>query len=126
MNIRRNKLLLAVLLAAILLTSCRSYRTKEGLIRDTIYSVEQSNNGSWKVYMTHDDISTFCTYNAQLGQKALDLLENYEGESFIKFRAVNETDPEWSFWNGSDCKTSNAADITMFMLLDVNPAPGHR
>lgn len=113
---------LVFLVSLMLLGSCKAYRTKQGVLRDTIYSVEHTGNGSWKVYMTHDDLAAFCTYDNTVGYRALDLINTHNGEVIIKFRAIDETDPEWSILNGSDCLTTNAADITVFHMLDIQPA----
>lgn len=123
---RSTKLFLLIAVVVLLLTACTSYRTAKGNVRDTIYSVEVTHNGSYKVYMTHDDVAVFCTYDKVVGERAWDILNNWKGEALLTFRSVSERDAEWSLWNGSDCKTTTADEggIVMFLLLDVQPIEG--
>lgn len=111
------KVILVIL--AVLLTGCMGYRIQDATARDTLFSVEQSGNGAYRIWLTHDDVSGYCTYDKDMGERALDILENHNGEVVITFRSINETDPEWSLWNSSDCKTTEATDAKMWLLKSI-------
>lgn len=117
------KLAVILLALALTLTSCLGYRVKEGTLRDTLFSVEQTRAGAYRIFVTHDDVAGYCTYDKETGEKAMDLLHNHNGEVLITFRFINEGDSEWDLWNGSDCKTTSSEDIYMFLMQDIEAVP---
>jgi len=113
----RKKLLVCFLLLALTVSACLGYRVAEGTLRDTIFSVEQTRNGNWRVFMTHDDVAGYCTNNQELGEKAYDLLMEHDGEVILKFRSIKADDEAYSWWSASDCGTVTTGDSSMAMFL---------
>jgi hypothetical protein len=91
-------LLAAVLAAAtLLLTACPTERirpsfTGSGIMRDTIYSVEERGLGAVMVWMTHSDREGYCFTNNELAARARALIGEHNGEVLIEFRAAGVLD----------------------------------
>jgi len=109
------------------ITSCdpQAHRVEEGVIRDTLFSVEETKNGSWRIWMTHDDICGYCTNDIELGKRALDILKEHDGEVLVYFRDIRADDPEFSWWSSSDCGAiyADGGSTHMFMLYDISRVP---
>jgi len=120
-----HRILVILLVLTLFTAACNAHRVRSGTLRDTIFSVEETNNGYYRVWMTHDDIAGYCTQNRETGQYALHLLRNHNGEVLLDFRSINEGDPEHSWWNSSDCGSISSGDSTtaMFYLVSVVPVP---
>lgn len=122
--IRPDKCLILLLLG-LLLASCSSYNVKEGMLRDTIFSVEETNNGNYRVFFTHDDVAGYCTTSRELGQEARSLLQEHDGEVIAIFTDVRGTE-EQDAWTKSECGTiPTGADssMAMFRLDDLWAVP---
>lgn len=62
--------LLTVLLFALAACGAGPHAVRSGLLRDTIFAVEEKQNGSYFLWMTHDDVGTYCTMDAALYYEA--------------------------------------------------------
>lgn len=109
-----------LILVLVILCACTPYRVKQATLRDTLFSVEQTNNGAWRVYVTHDDVAGYCTTDDELGERAYDLLFEHDGEVLIEFRAINESDTEYSFWGSSECGSVESGG-SMFLIENIAP-----
>lgn len=112
-----------LIVALLLLCGCSEHRVEKGVIRDTLFSVEQTGNGYWRIWMTHDDICGYCTNDDELGKEAMDLLKEHDGEVLVYFRDIKSDDPEYSWWSSSDCgtiSTGTESSTYMFMFYDLS------
>lgn len=111
-----------LLLTSFLLMSCKGVQVEKGVLRDTIFSVEDMYNGSTRVWMTHDDIAGYCTLDPQIGQMAHELLAEHDGEVILEFQWVISGE-ERSFWHRSDCGevSSGGGSTEMFRIIDIYP-----
>jgi len=120
------------LLAAVLLLSligCSPHRVEDAVLRDTLFSVEETENGYWRIWMTHDDICGYCTNDVELGREALNMLREHHGEVLVYFRDITPDDPEFSWWSKSDCGTIvTGADSSthMFLFYKLSPVLGRQ
>lgn len=115
-----------LIIVALLLCGCGAHRVKEGVIRDTLFSVEQTKNGYWRIWMTHDDICGYCTYDDELGRQALDLLKEHDGDVLVYFRDIKSGDPEFSWWSKSDCGSISIgpeSSTHIFMFYELSRVP---
>jgi hypothetical protein len=108
--------LLAVL--TLLLTACptetiRPSFTREGVMRDTIFSVEERGLGAVMVWVTHSDREGYCFTDRELAQRARDLIREHDGEVLIAYRAAGaldalnpcsraESDPQYTVYLGEE------------------------
>lgn len=116
-----------LILSLLLLTACAGHRVTDGVIRDTLFSVEETKNGFIRIWMTHDDIAGYCTNDLELGKKAMDILKEHDGEVLVYFRDIQAGDPELSWWDKSDCGTivtGSDSSTHMFMFYDISRVPG--
>ena len=116
------KRFIALILVASVLLGCTAHRVKTAYLRDTLFSVEETENGYWRIWMTHDDIAGYCTQDVELGQSALTLLQEHSGEVVVEFRDIKGlSDAEFSWWDNSDCGSIYTGDSStkMFLFTDV-------
>jgi hypothetical protein len=109
-------LLLLLLLAANLLAGCFFERaqpsfTRAGVVRDTIFSVEERGLGAVMVWVTHSDREGYCFTDEELANRARTLIREHNGEVVIDFRspgvldslnpcARTESDPQYVVYLG--------------------------
>lgn len=102
---------LALLLAACPLERARPSFIRAGVMRDTIYSVEERGLGAVMVWMTHSDNEGYCFTDRELADRARTLIREHNGEVVIQFRAAGvldslnpcartETDPQYTVYLG--------------------------
>lgn len=108
---------LFVLLAlTLLLTACPTERiqpgfTRAGVMRDTIFSVEERGLGAVMVWVTHSDREGYCFTDRALAEQARSLIREHDGEVLIEFRAAGvldslnpcartESDPQYTVYLG--------------------------
>jgi hypothetical protein len=82
---------------ATLLVACPTERirptfTGSGVMRDTIYSVEERGLGAVMVWVTHSDREGYCFTNNELADRARSLIREHNGEVLIEFRAAGVLD----------------------------------
>ena len=88
---------LLLLLLTLLLTACptetiRPTFTREGVMRDTIFSVEERGMGAVMVWVTHSDTEGYCFTNGELADQARSLIWEHNGEVVIEYRAAGALD----------------------------------
>ena len=123
-NPRTPLLVLCFLALTLLLTACPTERirpsfTHEGVMRDTIYSVEERGLGAVMVWVTHSDREGYCFTDGDLADRARSLIREHDGEVIIEYRAAGaldalnpcsraESDPQYTVYLGSSL-TATAA-----------------
>lgn len=67
------------------------HAVQEGALRDTIFAVETKQNGSYFVWMTHDDAGVYCTMDSELFAKAEAIFndKSKSPEVFLKYISAN-------------------------------------
>lgn len=112
----RTVVLFALLALMLLLTACPTERirpsfTHEGVMRDTIYSVEERGLGAVMVWVTHSDREGYCFTDGDLADRARSLIREHDGEVVIEYRAAGaldalnpcsraESDPQYTVYLG--------------------------
>jgi len=115
--------LLSVLLT-LLLTACptetiRPTFTREGIMRDTIFSIEERGLGAVMVWVTHSDQEGYCFTDSELAELARSLIWEHDGEVIIEYRnagaldALNpcsraESDPQYVVYLGTSITAVSA------------------
>ncbi len=115
-NPRRPLLILFFFVVTLLLTACPTERirpsfTHEGVMRDTIYSVEERGLGAVMVWVTHSDREGYCFTDGDLADRARSLIREHDGEVVIEYRAAGaldalnpcsraESDPQYTVYLG--------------------------
>jgi len=121
----KRAVLLGVSLFVILLlcVACVGTMVKNGEIRDTLGNVEQTKNGNWRVWFTHDTAAGYCTRDNKVGEYAKYLLENHDGEVILKYKSIVAGDPEYNFWQKSDCGSiaKGESSMEMFAIVEIVP-----
>ncbi|MCB0105757.1 MAG: hypothetical protein KDE53_07605 [Caldilineaceae bacterium] len=88
---------LLLFLLTLLLTACptetiRPSFTREGVMRDTIFSVEERGLGAVMVWVTHSDQEGYCFTDGDLADQARSLIWEHDGEVIIEYRAAGALD----------------------------------
>lgn len=119
------RLAMVLLVLGMALAACNPHRVTDGVLRDTIFSVEEIANGYYRIWMTHDDIAGYCAQTPELGQEAMTLLQEHGGEVVVTFRDITVADKEASWWDSSECGTVAGGDSTthMFVFTDIEAVP---
>ena len=96
---------------------------KSGTIRDTLANVEQMYSGNWRVWFTNDTAAGYCTTDNELGERALNLLLNHDGEVVMEYREIKSDDSEWNTWSNSSCGSIYKGDTSMeiFYIVSITP-----
>jgi hypothetical protein len=105
-----------LVLATTLLTACffertRPTFTRAGVVRDTIFSVEERGLGAVMVWVTHSDREGYCFIDEELANRARTVVREHNGEVVIDFRspgvldslnpcARTESDPQYTVYLG--------------------------
>ena len=121
---RMAALSLLLLFLTLLLTACPTERirpsfTHEGIMRDTIYSVEERGMGAVMVWVTHSDKEGYCFTSSDLADKARSLIREHDGEVIIEYRAAGaldalnpcsrtESDPQYTVYLGQSITAVSA------------------
>jgi hypothetical protein len=109
-------LVLFFITLSLLLTSCITERlrpsfTRAGVMRDTMYSVEERGLGAVMVWATHSDREGYCFTDKTLADRARSLIREHTGEVVIEYReagvldsfnpcARTEKDPQYTVYLG--------------------------
>jgi hypothetical protein len=120
----RHKLTVALILltAAMLLAACLTERlrpsfTRAGIMRDSIYSVEERGLGAVMVWVTHSEREAYCFTDKTLADRARSLIREHNGEVVIEYRAAGvldslnpcartESDPQYTVYLGESLTTA--------------------
>ena len=109
-----------LVMTAFLLTACPTERisptfTRAGVMRDTIYSVEERGLGAVMVWVTHSDQEGYCFTDDELAAQARSLIREHDGEVLIEYRAAGvldslnpcartESDPQYIVYLGESLR----------------------
>ena len=113
-------LLISLSLVASVLAACPTERlspsfARSGIMRDTIYSVEERGLGAVMVWVTHSDREGYCFTKQELADLARSLIREHTGEVIIEFRAAGvldslnpcartENDPQFTVYLGESIR----------------------
>ena len=94
-----------------------------GMLRDTIFSVEPRNNGSYIIWMTHDDVAAYCTTDKALGDTAIQAINSRTGLVVMEYRNRETGDKESWAVNQGGCAVESSGDATsttpIFKILSI-------
>lgn len=81
----------------LLLAGCPTERiqptfTRAGVVRDTIFSVEERGLGAVMVWVTHTEQEAYCFTDSTLAAQARTLIREHLGEVVIEYRAAGVLD----------------------------------
>ncbi|MEZ4867287.1 MAG: hypothetical protein R3C14_38540 [Caldilineaceae bacterium] len=109
-----------LLITTLVLTACPTERlspsfTRSGVMRDTIFSVEERGLGAVMVWVTHSDKEGYCFTNSEQAATARSLVREHAGEVLIEYRAAGvldslnpcartENDPQYVVYLGESIK----------------------
>ena len=112
--------LLLLLATTMLLTACPTERmrptfTRAGVMRDTIFSVEERGMGAVMVWVTHSDREGYCFTSGEQADLARSLIREHDGEVLIEYRAAgvldslnpcarSESDPQYTVYLGESIR----------------------
>ena len=121
MDRRSVGLMLLLLTITMLLTSCITERfkptfTRAGIVRDTMFSVEERGLGAVMVWVTHSESDGYCFTDKTLADRARSLIREHNGEVLIEYRASGvldslnpcaraENDPQYTVYLGESLTT---------------------
>jgi hypothetical protein len=116
-----------VLLFVALLVGCQGVQAiTDATARDTIFSVEKRANGAYVMWLTHDDVGTYCTGDPALGQKEMDIMKSGQ-DALIEYRTLNTSDKENGILFGigeGQCNTDRkSGNNTNYLVMKVEVAP---
>lgn len=113
-------LTLVLLATMLLLTACPTERirpsfTRAGVMRDTIFSVEERGMGAVMVWVTHSDREGYCFTSGEQADLARSLIREHDGEVLIEYRAAgvldslnpcsrSESDPQFTVYLGESIR----------------------
>lgn len=113
-------LTLVLLTTTLLLTACPTERirpsfTRAGVMRDTIFSVEERGMGAVMVWVTHSDREGYCFTSGEQADLARSLIREHDGEVLIEYRAAgvldslnpcsrSESDPQFTVYLGQSIR----------------------
>ena len=112
--------LLLLLATTLLLTACPTERirptfTRAGVMRDTIFSVEERGMGAVMIWVTHSDREGYCFTSGEQADLARSLIREHDGEVLIEYRAAgvldslnpcarSESDPQYTVYLGESIR----------------------
>jgi hypothetical protein len=120
----KKRIILLLVLAMMLLASCKTYYTEIAWGRDTLFSVEITKKGYYRVWFTHDDVSAYCTASEELGKYAQELLNEHDGEVVFTFNDIEIEDPEAGNWFQTDVCGQGIYNTKVWALLSLMPVEG--
>jgi hypothetical protein len=90
--------------------------TRDGVMRDTLYSVEERGLGAVMVWVTHSDREGYCFTNDEMAARARSLIREHNGEVIIEFRAAGVLD------SLNPCsRTENDPQFTVYLGESITP-----
>lgn len=117
-------LTLVLLTTTLLLTACPTERirpsfTRAGVMRDTIFSVEERGMGAVMVWVTHSDREGYCFTSGEQADLARSLIREHDGDVLIEYRAAgvldslnpcarSESDPQFTVYLGQSIRAMPA------------------
>ena len=125
---KRSLALLAGLIVTVLLAGCGAglQAITGATARDTIFSVEQRNNGGVVMWLTHDDVGTYCTIDKSIGETAFELMKSGQ-DALVSYRTLNGNDKENGVLGGlfqGACNTDRGSgNNTNYLITKIEAAP---
>lgn len=125
--VRAIKILLVALFAVSILSACKGNQAiTDATARDTIFSVEHRNNGAVVMWLTHDDVGTYCTVDKGLGETAFEIMKSGQ-DALVSYRTLNASDKEngalFGMFEGG-CNTDNkSGNNTNYLVTKIEVAP---
>ena len=117
------KLLLGVLL---LLAACSPDTEvidvrNPATLRDDIFSVEPRTNGTYTIWLVHDDTAAYCTSDKVIGETALRAVRSRDALVVMTYVSILTNDKE--YWGNRDtgCRAEGAKWINKIVTLEVIP-----
>lgn len=112
------------LLLVVLLSACAGqHAITDAYMRDTIFSIEPRLNGTATIWMTHDDVGSYCSRDATIIAKAHAIFASTNPETVVEYRSVNTNDPEWTWFGGvgGGCavETGSSSGHTTYLVLNI-------
>jgi len=120
LNRRTLRLVFLLLAVTLLLTACITERlqptfTRAGVMRDTMFSVEERGLGAVMVWVTHSDTEGYCFTDDELANLARSLIREHNGDILIEYRAAgvldslnpcarSESDPQYTVYLGESLR----------------------
>ena len=120
LNQRTLNLIFLLSITALLLTACITERlqptfTRAGVMRDTMFSVEDRGLGAVMVWVTHSDTEGYCFTDDELATLARSLIREHNGDVLIEYRAAgvldslnpcarSESDPQYTVYLGESLR----------------------
>jgi hypothetical protein len=121
-----NNILRIVLLAlVIVLAACSTQQyiseTNPAVLRDTIFSVEPRNNGTYTIWMVHDDIGAYCTADKTIGEQALQAVRGKSATVVMTYRYRQAGDREYAPYTDSGCAIEGTkyTGVTVYKILSI-------
>lgn len=96
-------------------------KSKQGTARDTIFSVEPRANGATVMWLTHDDIATYCTIDPAIAKQMDNLLLEHNGDVIVRYSTINFSDSSLDK-NLSACSTDSIS-ITNYIVWSITAVP---
>jgi len=121
------KMLILVFLILLTTAACSPAgninKRNPGILRDTIFSVEPRNNGSYIIWMQHDDVAAYCTTDKALGDQAIEAINSRTGLIIMEYRNREVGDKENGAVNQGGCAVESSGDATsttpIFKILSI-------
>jgi hypothetical protein len=115
-----------IVLLIILLSGCAGPQAiTNATARDTIFSTETRANGATVMWLTHDDVGTYCTVDKSLGELGYEIMKSGR-DALITYRTLNAADKEngalFGLFQGG-CNTDNGSgNNTNYLVTGIKYA----
>ena len=92
-----------------------------GILRDEVFSVEPANNGTYSIWMVHDDIGAYCTADKTLGETALKAVRAKSALVVMSYRnrEVSDTENNAPDLGGCAIQGSKYTGVTVYKVLSI-------
>lgn len=95
----------------------------DGLLRDTVFSTEPRVNGTYSMWMTHDDVGVYCTLSQDIYNKARAAMVAGK-QVLVHFESVNWNDSENGlfglFGTGCSHETTSNTSATVYRITGID------
>lgn len=92
-----------------------------GVLRDYLFSVEPRNNGTYTIWLRHDDTGAYCTADAQIGERALVAVRSGSGLVVMTYRNRQAGDIENGRADEGGCASEGNKynGVTVYKVLSL-------
>lgn len=100
----------------------------QAYLRDSIFSIEPRANGTFTVWMTHDDVGSYCTNDPSIIAQAKVIFDSPDPTAVIEYRSINANDPEWTWFDGmgGGCAAEAGTSHITYLLEAVYTLDGYQ